>query len=68
VAQVSDFLVQAQDLNLDPIYIHGKVGTHNSKTSDDFADENYIRVKNDPGASLQLEKSLSFSNIGDFLS
>jgi putative colanic acid biosynthesis UDP-glucose lipid carrier transferase len=63
---ISDFFVQAQDLDLDLIYIHEKLDPAMVKQVIDFADENYIKVKMIPGGSLQMEKSLSFSKYGDF--
>jgi putative colanic acid biosynthesis UDP-glucose lipid carrier transferase len=63
---ISDFFVQAQDLDLDLIYIHEKLDPRMVKQVIDFADENYIKVKMIPGGSLQMEKSLSFSKYGDF--
>lgn len=62
---VLDFFEQAQDLDLDLIYIHEKLESTIVKQVIDFADENYIKVKMIPGGSLQLEKSLSFSKYGD---
>ncbi len=63
---MADFFEQAQDLDLDLIYIHEKLDSAIVKQVIDFADENYIKVKMIPGGSLQLEKSLSFSKYGDF--
>lgn len=63
---MADFFDQAQALDLDLIYIHEKVESAIVKHVIDYADENYIKVKMIPGASLQLEKSLSFSKYGDF--
>jgi putative colanic acid biosynthesis UDP-glucose lipid carrier transferase len=63
---IIDFFDQAEDLDLDLIYIHEKLEANLVKQVIDFADENYIKVKMIPSESLQLEKSLSFSKYGDF--
>jgi len=63
---IIDFFEQAENLDLDLIYIHEKLDAAMVKQVIDFADENYIKVKMIPGSSLQLEKSLSFSKYGDF--
>jgi len=63
---VNSFFDQAQDLDLDLIYIHEKLEVALVKKVIEFADENYIKVKMIPGGSLQLEKNLTFSRYGDF--
>lgn len=62
---VEDFFENAQNLDLDLIYIHEELDSIMVKRVIDFADENYIKVKMIPGGSLQLEKRLSFSKYGD---
>lgn len=63
---ISQFFEDANDLDLDLIYIHEHLEPSLVKRVIDFADENYIKVKMIPGGSLQLEKNLSFSRYGDF--
>lgn len=63
---VASFFNQAEDLDLDLIYIHEQLEPTTVRKIINFADENYIKVKMIPGGSLQLEKNLSFSRYGDF--
>ncbi|MFC3880126.1 exopolysaccharide biosynthesis polyprenyl glycosylphosphotransferase [Algoriphagus namhaensis] len=63
---VASFFNQAEDLDLDLIYIHEQLEPNTVRKIINFADENYIKVKMIPGGSLQLEKNLSFSRYGDF--
>ena len=63
---VEAFFDQAEELDLDLIYIHEQLDPKTVKSIIDYADENYIKVKMIPGGSLQLEKNLSFSRYGDF--
>lgn len=63
---VSQFFDEANNLDLDLIYVHEHLDPSLVKRVIDFADENYIKVKMIPGGSLQLEKNLSFSRYGDF--
>lgn len=63
---IQKFFDDAEDLQVDQIYISEKLGEKEVKKLIHFADENYIKVKMIPGGSLQLEKNLSFSKYGDF--
>jgi putative colanic acid biosysnthesis UDP-glucose lipid carrier transferase len=63
---IRTFFDEAEQLDLDLIYINSFLDSAVVKQIIDFADENYIKVKMIPGAALQLEKNLSFSKYGEF--
>jgi putative colanic acid biosysnthesis UDP-glucose lipid carrier transferase len=64
--EVVRFFEEAEQLDLDLIYINSFLNSEQIKQVIDFADEHYIKVKMIPSASLQLEKNLSFSQYGEF--
>ncbi|MBS9523465.1 undecaprenyl-phosphate glucose phosphotransferase [Litoribacter alkaliphilus] len=65
--KVSDFFDQAEQMELDLIYINENLEADKIKQIINYADDKCIKVKIIPDKSLQLEKNLSFSKYGDFL-
>ncbi|WP_189582237.1 exopolysaccharide biosynthesis polyprenyl glycosylphosphotransferase [Mongoliitalea lutea] len=63
---IADFFENANNLDLDVIYINESLKESLVRKIINFADDHYIKVKIIPGGSLQLEKNLSFSKYGDF--
>ncbi|MCH7398817.1 exopolysaccharide biosynthesis polyprenyl glycosylphosphotransferase [Belliella sp. DSM 107340] len=63
---VDKFFEEANELDLDLIYISENLDVSIIKKVMNYADDKYIKVKVIPNGNLQLEKNLSFSKYEEF--